>query len=385
MGEVQELHLHINEAQEPKSPKDTTAIQQPSHPKPRHWQQWLLVALSIAFLLGGQSTGTLLGRFYYNRGGNSKWMATLIQSAGFPILLLPLFLLPSSPTPSSTITTMACMITPPSVTALTFLYVSLGLLIAGDNLMYSHGLLYLPVSTYSLICATQLAFNALFSFFLNSQKFTPYLLNSVVLLTFSASLLAVCSNSSDTKRISPGKYAVGFLCTLGASAIFSLFLSLTQLAFEKVMKKENFAAVLKMQIYLSAVATCACIVGLFASGDWRGLKEEMGEFGKGGVSYVMTLVWIAVAWQVSAVCSMVLIFEVSSLFCNVISTLGLPVIPILAVIFFNDKMDGAKVVAMLLAIWGFVSYIYQHYVDSAKSKTARTEVNEVSDASSGEK
>lgn len=54
-------------------------------------------------------------------------------------------------------------------------YFFLGLLLGGDTVMYSYGLCFLPVSTYSLVCATQLAFNALFSFFINSQKFTPFI------------------------------------------------------------------------------------------------------------------------------------------------------------------------------------------------------------------
>ena len=31
-------------------------------------------------------------------------------------------------------------------------------------------------------------------------------------------------------------------------------------------------------IYQSLVATCATLVGLFASGEWKGLKREMDEF-----------------------------------------------------------------------------------------------------------
>ncbi|PRQ18622.1 putative purine permease, plant [Rosa chinensis] len=34
-------------------------------------------------------------------------------------------------------------------------------------------------------------------------------------------------------------------------------------------------------------------------------------------------------------------------------------------------MDAMKVIAMLLAIWGFLSYIYQHYLDDLKSKENR--------------
>lgn len=244
--------------------------------------------------------------------------------------------------------------------------------------MYSYGLLYLPVSTYSLLCATQLAFNALLSFFLNAQKFTPYILNSLVLLTVSASLLAFNSESDTTTHSSKGKYVIGFLCTLGASATYSLYLCLLQVCFEKVIKRETFSIVLDMQIYPSIVASCGCVVGLFGSGEWRGLRDEMRGYEEGRVSYFMTLVWTAVTWQVSSVGLLGLIFEVSSLFSNVISTLALPVVPILAVIFFHDKMNGVKAMALVLALWGFVSYIYQNYLDESKAKANQQSADNVS-------
>ncbi|MCL7042900.1 hypothetical protein MKW94_029202 [Papaver nudicaule] len=253
-----------------------------------------------------------------SKGGSSKWMATLVQSAGFPVLFIPYFIFKiySPQTSSATIPSKNS----PSVFTLTLLYLSLGLLLAGDNMMYSYGLLYLPASTYSLLCATQLAFNAVFSFFLNSQKFTPFIFNSLVLLTISASLLAADTSSEDTTKVSKGEYVIGFLCTLGASAGYSLWLSLTQLAFQKVIKKETITAVLEMQIFPSLVATCICLVGIFASGDWKHLKQEMNEYAQGKISYAMTLVWTAISWQISSVGTVGLIFEASSLFTNVIST-----------------------------------------------------------------
>ncbi|XP_024960441.1 probable purine permease 11 [Cynara cardunculus var. scolymus] len=302
-------------------------------------------------------------------------MATFVQSAGFPILIpILLFFFPS-------VNSAAAATSSPPISALLLLYVFFGLLLTGDNLMYSYGLLYLPVSTYSLLCATQLAFNALFSFLLNSQKFTSLIINSLFLLTVSASLLAVNSDSDNSTKISKGKYVIGFLCTLGASAGYSLYLSLLQLSFEKVIKSENFRVVLEMQIYPSFIATCGCVVGLFASGEWSGLKTEMNDYKEGSVSYVMTLVWIAIAWQICSVGILGLIFEVSSLFSNVISTLGLPVVPVLAVIFFGDKMDGVKAIALLLALWGSISYVYQHYLDDSKSKAKARFVVSANDGS----
>jgi hypothetical protein len=33
------------------------------------------------------------------------------------------------------------------------------------------------------------------------------------------------------------------------------------------------------------------------------------------------------------------------------------------VMVFHDKMNGVKIIAMLISIWGFASYVYQQYLD----------------------
>ena len=323
----------------------------------------------MLFVIVGQSAGVLLGRFYYDKGGNSKWMATLVQSAAFPILYIPILLISSS---QEALTSFR----PPSVKIVALMYFILGVVVAGDNMMYSVGLLYLSASTYSLICASQLAFNAIFSYFINAQKFTAMIFNSVVVLTLSSALLAVNDDSEGPSGVSKRKYIIGFLCTFGASATYSLLLSLMQLSFQKVLKKETFSVVLEMQIYTALVATCACLVGLFASGEWKSLHGEMEGFEKGRVAYVMTLVWTAVAWQVCAVGVIGLVFMVSSLFSNVISTVALALTPIASVIAFHDKMNGVKIISMLMAIWGFSTYIYQNYLDDSKARLGQTRNDE---------
>ncbi|KAE9607403.1 putative purine permease, plant [Lupinus albus] len=85
-----------------------------------------------------------------------------------------------------------------------------------------------------------------------------------------------------------------------------------------------------MQFYPSLIATCACVVGLFASGEWKTLDNEIKGYQKGRVSYIMTLLWTAVTWQISSIGMLGLVFEVSSLFSNVIGTMALPIVPILA-------------------------------------------------------
>lgn len=226
----------------------------------------------------------------------------------------------------------------------------------------------MPLSTYSLLCSSQLAFNAVFAFILNRQKITPYILNSLVLLTLSAILLGVHSDSDRPKGVNTAKYIVGFICTIAASAIYGLLLPLMQLVFDRVIKKETFAVVLEMQFFISIVATVVCIIGLFVSGEFRDMKLEAESFTTGKVAYYMTLIWSAIGWQFSSLGGVGLIFLVSSLFSNVISTLALPIVPILSVGFFHDKMDALKIISMLLSIWGFVSYIFGGYLDSKPAK-----------------
>lgn len=332
--------------------------------KLKSWQWWVLVSINIFFLIGGQAASVLLGRFYYDEGGNSKWMATLVQTAAFPILYIPLLLLPSSP--ANNAEPSSC-----SLKTIVLIYVLLGVIIAGDNMLYSVGLLYLSASTYSLICATQLAFNAVFSYFINAQKFTALILNSVVLLSFSAALIALNDDADAPSGVSRSNYIVGFVCTLAASALYSLLLSLMQFSFEKILKRETFSVVLEMQIYTSLVATCVAVIGLFASGEWRTLHGEMVGYHKGQASYVLTLAGTAVSWQVCSVGVVGLIFLVSSLFSNVISTLSLAVTPLAALAVFRDKMSGVKIMSMLIALWGFASYVYQNYLDDLKVRRAR--------------
>ncbi|KAI9197661.1 hypothetical protein LWI28_002251 [Acer negundo] len=207
-----------------------------------------------------------------------------------------------------------------------------------------------------------------------------------MLLTISSTLLVFQKqdDSANPTVVSKGKYAIGFICTVAASAGYGLLLSLLQLAFKKVVKSETFTAVMDMVIYPCLVASCVVFVGLFVSNKWKTIPREMEEYVLGKVSYVMTLVLIAIAWQVFNIGAIGLILEASSLFSNAISVVGLPIVPILAVVFFHDKMDGLKVISLVLAIWGFLSYVYQHYLDECQSKTddRRTNVVSISSASS---
>ncbi|XP_047953931.1 probable purine permease 10 [Salvia hispanica] len=366
-----EAHQDINGLKPESAPAVETSPEEiTTKPLTKRYKWWLKMLVYSFFVLAGQSVGTILGRVYYDNGGKSNWMATLVQVIGFPVLIPFQFFTTTNNNNFHDNDTNLIINTRRQKLHLAAFYVAIGIFLAVDCMLYSIGLQYLPVTTYTLLCASQLGFNAVFSLFLNRQRFTPFIINSLFLLTVSSALLVFEPDTATggPTKISKRKYAIGFICTLAASAGYAIMLSLTQLAFQHLIKRETTRAIVDMTVYQNLVATVAIVAGLFAAGDWRRLGAEMEGFKTGRVSYVMNLFWTAVSWQVFGVGCIGLIFKVSSLFSNVISILGLPAAPVLAVIFIGDRLTGLKAVSMLLAVWGFVSYIYQHYLDDRKRK-----------------
>ncbi|KAL4561630.1 hypothetical protein LXL04_033800 [Taraxacum kok-saghyz] len=133
---------------------------------------------------------------------------------------------------------------------------------------------------------------------------------------------------------------------------YGLMLSITQLAFQKILKSTSYKVVFDMTLCQNVVASVVILVGLFASGEWKDINGEMRGYQSGTVSYIANRVG-------TANCRMARI----------------PITPVLALVFFDEKMNGVKVMSMLLAIWEFVSYIYQHYLDDLKEKANARLVN----------
>ncbi|KAL3345079.1 hypothetical protein AABB24_024169 [Solanum stoloniferum] len=341
------------------------------------YKRWIEIGLNAVLILVCLSAATLLGELYYREGGKSTWMNSLVQMVGFPILF-PILLLNKREEKHMHKNTINSNNKNPSVWMFLSVYVFLGILLGGSCMLNAVGLLHLPVSTFSLISASQLGFNALFSFFLNSQKITTYIANSIILLTLSSILLVFQPDDSSSTDSSKGKgyVLIGFICTLFGSAGYALLLSATERIFRNIMKKRTLKEVMSVVIWQSFFATSAILIGLFASGEWRWIKTEMNEYKLGEVSYVMTLVWNALAWQIYTIGLLSLIIKVSALFANVITALSVPLIPLLALIFFNEKMSGVKVISIILAIWGFLSYGYQQYLDEVNLKTELSKAKE---------
>ncbi|OIT39342.1 PREDICTED: probable purine permease 9 isoform X3 [Nicotiana attenuata] len=393
MGIVAEKQLDITiqeETEETKIMEITSIVEhQPSTPKAGKYKKWLEIGIHTIIVLASQSVATILGKLYYNKGGNSTWLSSLTQTVGFPILLIPMIFW-TKRTPKEeegpTLRHINDDTKSPSIMVLLSISVFLGFLLGGGCVLYSIGLLYLPASTYSLISSSQLGFSVLFSLSMRLEKLTPFVSNSVFLLTISSILLAIQPDDSSNKTdesSSQGKrnYVIGFVCTLIASAGFGLLLATTELIFRKILKKNTLRDIMDVIICQSFFATCLILIGLFASKDWRKLKAEMQDFELGKLSYIMILFWISLCWQLYTYSLLGLIMKVSAVFANVISTLGTPLDPILAVIIFHDKMSGVKAISIVLAIWGFSSYAYQQYLDEKKHKAKLLNCNGASEES----
>ncbi|KAF8096555.1 hypothetical protein N665_0306s0012 [Sinapis alba] len=336
-----------------------------------------LLVLICMILAIGTCGGPLLTRLYYNNGGERIWFMSFLSTAGFPVILIPLvisFLSRRNRNNSENIekTEIVLMETPMFMASTV-----IGLLIGLDNYCFAYGLAYLPVSTTSLIVGTQLGFNAIFSFFIVKQKFTPFSVNAVVLLTAGTGILALRGDGDRPADVSHKEYVVGFLVTLTAAVLYAFILPVVELTYKKVRQEITFTLVLEMQLVMCIAASCFCLVGMLVEGDFKVIPIEAKEFKiEGGSAFYYTLiVMTAIVYQGLFLGAIGVVFRASSLASGVLISALLPVTEVLAVVCFREKFQAEKGVAILLSLWGFVSYFYGEF-KSGKRIIDKTQLQE---------
>lgn len=144
-----------------------------------------------------------------------------------------------------------------------------GILTGVDNYLYASGNSQLPVSTSALIIATQLAFTAVFSFFLVKQKFTSHSINAIVLLTVGAVVLALSSGSDRPKGESSKEYILGFVLTLLAAALYGFVMPMVELTYIKANQTITCALVLEVQMVICCFASAFATVGMIINNDFK--------------------------------------------------------------------------------------------------------------------
>ncbi|CAL9187593.1 unnamed protein product, partial [Musa hybrid cultivar] len=303
----------------------------------------ILLAANYSALFLGTLASSLLSRFYFVHGGSSRWVSTLVQSAGFPLLLPLIYFSPRPPRPAFT-------------PRLVLYCVLIGLFLGVNNLFISWGVSYLPVSTSSLILSSQLAINLLLSVVLVRQPLYFTNLNCVLLLTLSSILLALNHSHEQPSGVTSSQYIIGVLTTLGAAVMFAVYLPIAQIVYRGVTA---FRTVMEMQVVMEAVATGFAMVGMAATGGFKQMKREAAvEFDLGRARYWVIIGATIASWQLCFMGTAGMVFLTSSLNSGICSTALLVVNVVSGLVVFHDEFGVQKAVSTVLCVWGFASYLY---------------------------
>ncbi|KAH7655516.1 Purine permease plant protein [Dioscorea alata] len=326
----------------------------------------IILSFILLFLGAG---GPFLLRVYFIYGGSRKWFSSWLQMGGWPVLLLPLsfsYLRQYKQTKKVSF----CM--SPKLTLACFL---LGLFYGLDCYLFSFSSAYLPVSTASILFSTQLAFTAFFSFFIVRQRFTACLVNAIVLLMMGSVALGLRADGDRPEGESNGEYWMGFVMTVGSSALYGLIMPLTQLVYEKSKQKMSFALLLEVSLVTDFFGAAVCLVGMLINNDFQAILKEAREFGLGETKYYMLIVCDAILWQVYNVGIHGLILYASSVLGGIGEALLVPLVQALAVILLDEKFNELKCLALALTIWGFASYLYGEHRQTMKIKKMKESVS----------
>ncbi|CAN4117408.1 unnamed protein product [Withania somnifera] len=333
--------------------QDQAGISRETNTNENHYT--FLVGINYMLLFIGSISSSLLSKFYFNHKGHSRWVSTWVQSAGFPLLLLPIYLpfYVFKSTHRKPFTRFT-----PKILLLSLL---IGFFLGLNNFLFSWGNSYLPISTNSLVLSSQLVFTLITSVIIVKQKMTYTNLNCVILLTLSSVLLALGSSHDKPKGLTRTKYFIGFFSTLGAGLLFSLYLPLMETIYKKVY---CYSMVVEMQMVMELAATV-----LATGGNVFDLGEK---------AYWLTLILNLGTWQFCFMGTAGMVFMTSSLTGGVCMTALMSVNVLGGVIVYGDNFGGIKVVSTLLCVWGFSSYLYGLYMNNEeeKNKEGSLEIDE---------
>ncbi|KAF7138172.1 hypothetical protein RHSIM_Rhsim07G0207500 [Rhododendron simsii] len=348
----------------------------------------LLLLNAIILTIGGCG-GPMVMRLYFLHGGNRVWLSSWLETGGWPINFIPLLVTYLNRRHKEGPAAKLIFMQGP----LFFASILIGVLTGLDDYLYAYGLDRLPVSTSTLVIASQLAFTALFAFILVKQKFTLYSIIAIVLLTVGAGILAIHTSRDRPEGESSKEYYMGFIMTVAASVLYGFVLPLIELTYKKARQAITYALVLEIQLVMCFVATVFCTVGMVINKDFKvplslslsfaAIPREARDFGLGKTTYYVVLVCSGIAWQGFFLGAIGVIFAGSSLLCGIIIAVLLPMTEILAVLFYKEKFTPEKGVCLVLSLLGFVSYFYGELKhDKEKSEADQTPEAETPRASS---
>ncbi|CAN1141721.1 Purine permease 3 [Linum perenne] len=318
-----------------------------------------LLLVNCVILSLGSAIGPLVLRLYFVKGATGVWIPAGLETAGWPIIIFPLI--------ASYIYRRGR--NGPKMTRVSFITwrlalasAVLGILTGLDDFLYASGVNYLPVSTSALVIASQLAFTACFAFLLVRQSFTAFSVNAIVLLCMGSGVLALNTSSDRPPHVTSAQYFKGFFMTVGAAVLYGFVLPAVEFTYKKADQSITYTLVLEMQMVISFFATSFNVVGMIIHKEIQEMPREAAKFELGGkVGYCLVLVAVALVWQCFFLGAVGVVSCGSSLLSGVLIATFLPITEILAVFIYNEQFGPQKAVALVLSLWGFVSYFYGEY------------------------
>uniref|UniRef100_A0A251TAV5 Probable purine permease n=2 Tax=Helianthus annuus TaxID=4232 RepID=A0A251TAV5_HELAN len=323
-----------------------------------------LLVLNCVMLGIGNCGGPMVQRLYFVKGGSRIWISSWLLTAGWPILFIPLICSLLYKRRNGSQETKLFSLKPPVF----FSCVTLGVLTGLDDYLAAYGVSRLPVSTSALIMSTQLVFTAGFAFLLVKQKFSPFTINAVFLISIGAMVLALHSSTDRPDHESSIKYYEGFFMTLGAAVLYGFILPSIELTFKRAKQPITYSLAMEMQIVISFFATAFCTIGMLINGDFEAIPQEARNFELGEVTYYVILSINSLLWQFFFLGAIGVIFCASSLLSGIIIATLLPVTESLAVLIFHDRFQVEKGISLALSLWGFISYFYGELIHVKKMK-----------------
>ncbi|KAK1367050.1 putative purine permease [Heracleum sosnowskyi] len=322
-----------------------------------------LLLVNCTVLSIGSCGGPLIHRLYFIYGGKRIWLSSWLLTAGWPLILIVLIITFYYRRANSS--AKLFNLKPRLILASAVLGVFSGV----DGYLFSYGVAKLPVSTTALITSLQLVFTAVFAYFLVKQKFSSFSVNAVFLLAIGSGVLALNTSTDRPEGESIREYVLGFIVTVGGTVSYGLIMPLIELTYQKAKQVVDYQLVMEIQLVMCLFATLFCTVGMLINKDFEAMPREARNFELGETKYYVVLVCTAMMWQLFFLGVNGVILCGSSLLSGIIITVLLPVIEILAVIFYDEKFQAEKGVALVLSLWGFLSYFYGEFKHNKKMET----------------